>query len=278
MPLKNNTKIAFIGAGNMAEALVQGIVRQNMVPPSSITVTDVNEARLGYMRTKYGVQKSLNNVASAAQANIVILAVKPQFFAQILDDIKQAYALNSKMLVISIAAGISTERIESSMGSKAKVIRVMPNTPALVGKGAAAVSSGSHVTPADMKKAVKLLSSVGVAIEMPEEQIDAVTALSGSGPAYVFYLMEAMINAAEEMGIPVDTARALTLQTLLGSAELCRVSGESPAVLREKVTSKGGTTAAALAVFEEHKMGETIRQALIAARDRSLELSKPAHD
>lgn len=267
-------KLVFIGAGNMAEALIKGVLHKSMARPEDLAATDVNEDRLAYIQSAYGVETFTDNALGVAKADVLFLAVKPQSFPDVLADI-QKHLDRDKTLLISIAAGISTACIEAALGEGTRVVRVMPNTPALVGCGAAGVCGGRWAGGEDLARAEELLGAVGVTARVEEEQMDAVTAVSGSGPAYVFYLIEAMQEAARELGLNETTARRLILTTVRGAAELCETSGEPAALLRERVTSKGGTTAAALAVMHERKVGEHLVEAMRAACRRSRELAEP---
>lgn len=265
-------KLVFIGAGNMAEALIKGVLHKSMARPEDVAATDVNGVRLEYIRSAYGVETFEQNAAGVRQADVLFLAVKPQSFGEVLPEIAE-HLDREKTLVISIAAGISTARIEAELGEGTRVVRVMPNIPALVGFGAAGVCAGRWATGDDLARAEDILGAVGVAARVEESQMDAVTAVSGSGPAYVFYLIEAMQEAAKELGLNENTARRLILMTVRGAAELCESSGEPAALLRERVTSKGGTTSAALAVMNERGVKNHLVEAMRAARDRSKELS-----
>lgn len=264
------SKVVFIGAGNMAEAIVSGMVAANFCAPEKIIMTDVRPERLAELESEYGVSTSTDNRV-VKNAEIVLLAVKPQVMGEVLSGI--APVLRKETLVISIAAGIPTAKIESLLGGSHRVIRVMPNTPALIGQGASALASGANADEADMEVAEAILGCVGLTVRVGEKDIDAVTALSGSGPAYVFYLLEGMLAAAEKMGLDNETARKLALKTVEGSAKLMEDSGEPADVLRAKVTSKGGTTAAAVQVLDQSGVKDSIVNALLAAKTRSIELS-----
>ncbi|MEI6892176.1 MAG: pyrroline-5-carboxylate reductase [Pontiella sp.] len=263
-------KIAFIGAGNMAEAIVAGIVKQKVVPAADIFVTDISEDRLTHFLMKYEVSTSDDNAYPVAQADVVVLSVKPQVFPAVWPEIEGA--LKSDALVISIMAGIPSAKIAND--KPIRVVRVMPNTPSLVGEGAAGIAAGEWATAADLEIAQQLLGAVGVAKIVKESDIDAVTALSGSGPAYVFYLLESMLAAADQMGLDSEVSRELALSTVIGAAKLMQESGEGAAELRAKVTSKGGTTHAAISTLEEHGVKESIITAMLAAQSRSIELAK----
>ncbi|MCG3150409.1 MAG: Pyrroline-5-carboxylate reductase [Verrucomicrobiae bacterium] len=268
MNLPNKT-LAFIGAGNMAEALIRGLLVNKVLPGQQIIATDVRADRLEFLAKSYSIRTSQDNAAASREADIIILAVKPQHMSLALASL----AIQPTALIISIAAGITTARIEKELAGTARVIRVMPNTPALVGAGAAALALGARATPADLEIAEGILNAVGTTVRVEEKLLDAVTALSGSGPAYVFLVAEALIKAGIEQGLPADIARKLAIHTIFGAAVLLAESTDEPAELRRKVTSPGGTTAAALKVFEDRHLTAIFAAALDAAARRSRELS-----
>jgi pyrroline-5-carboxylate reductase len=270
MSLKNKT-IAFLGAGNMGEALIRGLLTAKTIMPSQIIATDVRPERLGDLAKTFGIRTTDDNVKAVANADIVLLAVKPQQMSAVLAPLKLATTV--RKVFISIAAGVTTARIESELGGKARVVRVMPNTPALVGAGAAALAKGACATDDDLATAELILGAVGITVRVEERLIDAVTALSGSGPAYVFYVTEAMIKGGVAAGLDEALARKLAIQTVYGAAKLLEESGEEPESLRRKVTSPGGTTEAALKVMGERKLAEIFAEAIKAAEQRSRELS-----
>lgn len=253
----------------MAEALVKGL-RQAGVPARQIAVTDVRPERLEYFRATFGVSATADNREAAQGADTVVLAVKPQQFSDVLTSLR---GVAPDALYISIAAGIPTGRIEKELGSNPRVVRVMPNTPALVGAGVSALCAGAFAKPDDLDRAENLLRAVGTTVRVSESQMDAVTAVSGSGPAYVFRVMEAMEQAALELGLSADVARKLVLSTFTGSSKLAQQSERSPSALREQVTSKGGTTEAALKVLQERDLLGAFSAALAAAARRARELA-----
>ncbi len=253
----------------MAEAIVAGIVDKQVVAANDICATDISEVRLQHFVEKYGVGTSLDNAAAAAQADVVVLSVKPQIFPEVWPEIKSA--LKPDALVVSIMAGIPSAKIAG--GKPVRVVRVMPNTPALIGEGAAGIAAGEFATKADLQVAEKLMGAVGATVVVEEEGLHAVTALSGSGPAYVFYLLESMLEAADQMGLEKGLSRDLALATVIGAAKLMQETGEDADALRKKVTSKGGTTAAALNTMEERGVKNAIIAALFAAQVRSKELA-----
>jgi pyrroline-5-carboxylate reductase len=253
----------------MAEAIVAGILNKQVVEAGSVCVTDIAEERLKYFGTAYGVQTSSDNAAAVAESDVVVLSVKPQVFPSVWPGIESA--LKADALVVSIMAGISSKAIAGD--KPLRVVRVMPNTPSLVGEGAAGIAAGEFASAADLAVAEQLMGAVGVTVIVKEEQIDAVTALSGSGPAYVFYLLEGMLKAAEQMDLEPAVARELALATVIGAAKLMHETGEEADALRKKVTSKGGTTEAAVNTLDEHGVRDAIVAALLAAQSRSKELA-----
>ncbi|MBN2138212.1 MAG: pyrroline-5-carboxylate reductase [Sedimentisphaerales bacterium] len=265
--------IGFIGGGNMAEALIKGAITAGLYNPKEILVSDISSERLEFLADEYGVRPLRSNADLAKQAPIIVLSVKPQKMSDVLAGIKQD--IHDDKLVISIAAGVKISRIASDLGDVA-IVRVMPNTPALIGRGAAALYANDKAGSM-LEKAIAIFESVGKAVVVDNEDlIDAVTAVSGSGPAYYFLLMEEMIKAAVTLGLSEDMAKDLVLQTAAGASLLAAQAdkkNESPAILRRKVTSPGGTTAEALKVFDEHRFDNLIKEALTAARDRARELS-----
>jgi len=265
--------IGFIGSGNMAEALIKGIIRAGVYLPRDIYISDVLPDRLEMLVAKYGVQRAQDNGALASTADTIILSVKPQMLATVLEEIKTNIGKNS--LIVSIAAGKRIAAITDALGDM-PVVRVMPNTPALVGEGASALYANKKAKK-KLPEVVKLFSAVGRAVVVEDEDlIDAVTAVSGSGPAYYFLLMEEMIKAGIEMGLPADVVKDLVLQTAKGAAMLALEAdknGESPADLRRKVTSPKGTTEAAMEVFAKGDLGDIINAGVKRAQARSKELS-----
>jgi pyrroline-5-carboxylate reductase len=265
-----SSRIVFLGAGNMAEALVKGLLKAGLAMPSQIAVTDVREERRRFFSETFAVQGLAGNREAVVTADIVVLAVKPQQMRDVLSAIRGS--LQPSALVVSIAAGLRTAAIEAGLGGGC-VVRVMPNTPALVGAGVSALCGGAGCTAADLTLAEELLGAVGAVVRVREEDMDAVTAVSGSGPAYVFYLMEAMLAAASRLGLTDEVARQLVYGTVAGAARLVTETGSPPSELRERVTSKGGTTAAALDVMRQRELAEILIDAMAAAHRRSRELS-----
>lgn len=261
--------VAILGAGVMGETLLAGLIRAGM-PKDRLLITEKRAERAKELAKKHGV-KVVDNVAAAQTADVLVLVVKPQDMGSVAEEISGA--VTKKQLVVSLAAGITTAFLEARLAAGVPVIRVMPNTPALVDQGMAALSPGASATATHLTTASALLSSVGKVLEVPEKQQDAVTAISGSGPAYVFYVVEAMIEAGVLLGLPRATASELTIQTLVGAAAMLKETGEHPTVLREQVSSPAGTTMAALRQLDDHKVRAAFLTAMEAARDRSRELA-----
>ena len=265
--------IGFVGGGNMAEALIKGIIAAGLCKPENISVSDIRAERLTYLAKEYSVATVDNNAQLAEKVEIIVLSIKPQNMTEALRSIKQA--VKPDTLVISIAAGKRIANISAILGDIA-IVRVMPNTPALIGESASALFANEKAKPM-MKKAKSIFAAVGQAVVIDDEDsMDAVTAVSGSGPAYYFLLMEEMIKAAIQLGLPDNVAKDLVLQTAKGAALLAvdaDKQGQSPAQLRQKVTSPGGTTEAALRFLTEFRLSHMIAQAIEKARDRSRELS-----
>ena len=261
--------IAVIGAGKMGEALVSGLLKAG-TSPDELIITERYEERANELSQRYGV-KSVSNADAAAQAETIVLAVKPQDMDALLAEL--APVVTPDRLIVTIAAGITTAAIERRLAAGVPVVRVMPNTPALVGEAMSAVAPGAHASPEHLDRAEALFRPVGRVVRLPESQLDAVTALSGSGPAYVFYLVEAMTDAGILLGLPRAVAHELIVQTVYGAAVMLRETGEHPVALREAVTSPAGTTISAIRELENHGVRAAFLAALEAARDRSRELA-----
>jgi pyrroline-5-carboxylate reductase len=265
------SSIAFIGGGNMAEALAGGIVKAGIVPADSIVISDPLEARCEYLKSQYGFKVTSENKQAALACGTLFLAVKPQVMEGILEEISST--LCEGQLVISIAAGITIANLEGLLPG-APVIRSMPNTPALVGDGATVISVGNEVHQDMTHWAVELFHAVGSCHVLSEELMDAVTGLSGSGPAYIFKMAEALAEAGISVGIPAEQAGELVRQTILGAARMMMETGKSPTELREMVTSPGGTTQAGLAALDKAGFDKVIAEAVKAATKRAKELGK----
>ena len=268
-------KIGFIGGGNMASSLISGLIASGH-SPEHLWVSDINPDTLHALAQNLKVNTSSSNDKVISEVDVVVLAVKPQT----LSDVAKAAAAvikEKKSLVVSIAAGISQQSLSEWLGTDTAIVRCMPNTPALVLTGATALHANITVNAEQRSLAENIMRSVGIALWVKEEsELDAVTAVSGSGPAYYFLLMEAMEKAALELGLTEETARLLVQQTALGAAKIALESSESPEQLRKRVTSPGGTTQQAINTFEQGGFSELVSKALHAARDRSIEMSKPS--
>jgi pyrroline-5-carboxylate reductase len=270
--LSSESILTFVGAGTMAEALVHGIIRAKLLPSPCLRVTDTDRRRLDHFQATFGVTGFERNSDGVRGAQVVVLAVKPQVMADVLKDIGSELA--PATLVVSIAAGITTHRMQQQLPAGMRVVRVMPNMPALAGAGVSVYCLGTRASEEDANLVESLFQSVGVVVRLDEKHLDAVTALSGSGPAYVFFLAEFMMQAGYEMGLDHATAKTLTLGTIRGAARLLEETGPEPEELRRRVTSKGGTTAAALEVLEAGRVKELFVKAIRAAQKRSRELSE----
>ena len=264
--------VGVIGAGNMGEALIRGVLKAGLVTPERVHAWDTSPQRLARASETLGVQPAQDNRDVVSRSVVVILAVKPQSMADVLEGI--ASVSSPEHLFISIAAGIAAQFVEGRLCEEARVVRVMPNTPALVGEGMAAVAGGRHASEADVALAQTILGAVGRCVRVDEALMDAVTALSGSGPAYVFYLVEAMVEAGVAEGLSESQALELARQTVLGAGRLLVESGEEPAELRRKVTSPGGTTEAAIASMESDNVRAALVRAIRGAAGRSRELGR----
>jgi pyrroline-5-carboxylate reductase len=264
--------VAVLGAGKMGEALLSGMLRAGR-PPSDLLFTERHADRAADLTTRLGVEAVAAGDA-AKRADTLLIAVKPQEIGALLDDL--AGTVTPENLVITIAAGIPTTTIEKRLADGTPVVRVMSNTPVFVDQAMSAISAGAHAGEEHLARTEDLLRPVGKVIRVPESQLDAVTALSGSGPAYFFFLVEAMIDAGILLGLPRAVAAELIVQTAIGSATMLRDSGQHPVELREAVTSPGGTTIAAIRELENHGVRAAMLAALEAARDRSRELAAGA--
>jgi pyrroline-5-carboxylate reductase len=266
-------KIGFIGGGNMASSLISGLIASGH-SPQQIWVSDISPDTLTTLASNLKVNTSANNDTVINEADVIVLAVKPQTLADVAKSIAPLIR-QRKSLVVSIAAGISQNSLSNWLGADTAIVRCMPNTPALVLTGATALHANNKVTAEQRDLAESILRSVGIALWVEDEsELDAVTAVSGSGPAYYFLLMEAMEKAALELGLSETTARLLVQQTALGAAKIALESSESPEQLRKRVTSPGGTTQQAIETFQQGGFTELVSKALHAARDRSIEMSK----
>ncbi|GDX85561.1 pyrroline-5-carboxylate reductase [Methylococcaceae bacterium] len=269
----NTQKIGFIGGGNMAACLLNGLIASGH-PAEQLWVSDTNPETLSQLALAHNVNTSLDNLAIVDAVDVIVLAVKPQILKSVVQTLA-APIHAKKLLVVSIAAGISQASLSAWLGDETAIVRCMPNTPALVLTGATGLHANSNVTDEQSDLAENILRSVGIALWVEtESELDAVTAVSGSGPAYYFLLMEAMEKAALEMGLSENVAQLLVQQTALGAAKIALESAESPESLRQRVTSPNGTTQKAIETFQAGGFVELVAKALHAARDRSIELSK----
>lgn len=268
----HDRELAIIGGGNMGEAILKGLIAAQLITPPRVTVTDVIEARLAYLRETYAVRSLTDNAKAAAQADLIILAVKPQDIAQTIQGI--APVVHEPQVIISIAAGVPTVKIETAFAKPVRVVRVMPNTPALVLAGAAGLCAGSRATSEDLDVARTLFEALGKTVVVSEALMDAVTGLSGSGPAYIFVLIEALADGGVKMGLAREAALTLAAQTVYGSAKLLLETGLHPAELKDRVASPAGTTIAGLHALEEHAFRGAIIDAVERATLRSRELGR----
>jgi len=265
-------KIGFVGGGNMGEAMIRGLTAASILTPAQIHVFDVDTSRIQYLARTYGIQPSPDMGHLAGSKQLIVLAVKPQMMKSVLSDLRSH--LSHHPLVISIAAGIPIADLIDGLVPGTRIIRVMPNTPALVLEGASAMARGPGVSDDDMAQALSLFRAVGKAIEVEESLMDAVTGLSGSGPGYLLLVLESLIDAGVLMGIPRQTARELVLQTALGTARLLQDSGKHPAELKDLITSPGGTTIKGLQILEDRGVRGALFNAVEAATLRSMQLGK----
>jgi pyrroline-5-carboxylate reductase len=264
------TQTAILGAGVMGETLLSGLLRSGR-PVDELLVGEKRPERARELEERYGVSV-VSNLDATRKADTLALVVKPQDMGGLLDEI--APEIRPGQLIVSLAAGITTAFIEARVPTGVAVVRVMPNTPALVDEGMSAIAAGSHCDDEHLAIAEELLGSTGRVLRIPEKHMDAVTAISGSGPAYVFFVVESMIEAGVHLGLPRATATELVVQTVVGSGKMLRETGSHPVVLREQVTSPAGTTAAALRELEVHGVRAAFLAAMEAARDRSRDLAE----
>ena len=270
MPL--GKKIAFLGAGNMAEALVKGLLRAGIAAQADVVCAEPRLDRREELAKRYGVTALASNLEAAEQADVVVLSVKPQTMDDLLEEI--APAIDHRKLVISIAAGISIHAIARKLGAGVRIVRTMPNTPALGGAAATALARGAHATDADLGEAKRLFEAVGIAHVVDEHLLDAVTGLSGSGPAFVFLAIEALADGGVKVGLARPVAMALAAQTVMGAAKLVLETGEHPGRLKDQVTSPGGTAIAGVHALEDGGLRAALIAAVDAATRRSRELGE----
>lgn len=263
-------KIAFIGGGNMAEAIISAVLEKKRAIASAVTVADISQERLNFLSRQYGIVSCNDNVEAVLGKDIIVLAVKPQQMPSVLAELKQR--LHESQLVLSIAAGVKIKTIKEGL-NHAAIVRAMPNTPARIGQGITGWNATSIVTEQQKERARSILGAMGEEVYFDSESaIDMVTAVSGSGPAYVFFFAEALIAAAEKIGLNKDDAAKLVLHTLTGATALMLTSEDSPAALRQAVTSKGGTTERALSILENGGFKQLVEDAVKGALQRAKEL------
>ena len=271
-----NKKLGFVGGGNMTEALVRGLVTGSSIEAKNILVSDPISERLEYMHKEYRVKTTLNNRELVQESEILILAVKPQVATNVLEHF--ADLVDGNKLVVSVVAGLSINSIENYLDTEGKkkisVVRTMPNTPALVQEGVTAICNNDRVSKVDMEIAHHIFEAIGQTVDVEEAHIDAVTGLSGSGPAYIFMIIEALSDAGVKVGLSREVSTALTIQTVLGSAKLARDSEKHPSELKSMVTSPGGTTISGLHKLEEGGLRAALMNAVESATNRSKELGK----
>ncbi|HUL59343.1 MAG TPA: pyrroline-5-carboxylate reductase [Anaeromyxobacteraceae bacterium] len=267
-------KIAFLGTGNMAEAMVKGLLRAGASAKEEIVCAEPRAERRAEISQRYGVAATASNAEAADRGDVIFLTVKPQIMSQVLDEV--ATVVDPKKLVISIAAGITTQAIAAQLGAGVRIVRAMPNTAALVGAAATAICRGAHATAADLEQARTLFETVGTVDVVDEGLLDAVTGLSGSGPAFLFLVVEALSDGGVKMGLSRDVATQLAAQTLVGAGRLVLETGEHPGRLKDQVTSPGGTTIAGMHALETGGVRGAFIQAVEAATIRSRELGDKA--
>ncbi len=265
-------KIAFIGGGNMGEAMLGAVLEEGLVEPEEVWVGDVNQARLEHLEQKYGVAVTVSNPEAVSAKDIVILAVKPQNLAEVMTEL--GGQLKSTQVVLSIIAGARIDTLSGGLKHNC-IVRAMPNTPARIGEGVSVWTATTEVSEEQRGLVGAILGAMGIEIYVDDEKyIDMATAVSGSGPAYFFLMVEALIDAAVDIGLSRNMARKLVLQTMLGSSRFIKASGKEPAELRQMVTSPGGTTAQALEQFAKGKFTELVKRAVRAAYDRARQLGE----
>ena len=272
MKEKIQQTVGFLGGGNMAEAIVRGLLHAEVVPPERVIVSDVKAERLEQLAKRHGVRTTTDNLALVRDADVVVLSVKPQVIDKVLVAIGDA--IRPEQVVVSVAAGVPVAALEARLPPGARVVRTMPNTPATVDAGATAIAPGSHATEADLAIARALFSAVGRVVMLEESLLDAVTGLSGSGPAYVMVMIEALADGGVKVGLHRDTALLLAAQTVYGSAKLLLETGEHPGRLKDMVTSPGGTAIAGLHTLESGGLRRTLIDAVEAATNRSQALGE----
>lgn len=264
-------RIVFIGGGAIAEAILRGILKAGLVSAAQVTVCDVAAERLAYLNSTFAVSTSLDSAEAAAKADVLFLTVKPQVIGGVLDTLSPAVAKTT--IVISVAAGITIATLQNKL-PEVPIVRVMPNTPVAVGEGMSAVALGQYADAKSGEIALAVFSSVGKAVKVGEEALDAVTGLSGSGPGFMYVLIDALADAGVRVGLPRQLALTLAAQTMCGSAKMVLETGEHPGKLRDMVTSPGGTTIAGIHVLEQQRVRAALIDAVVAATERSREMGQ----
>lgn len=265
-------KIGFIGGGNMGGAILGGILRANLTTPENIMVSDVSEKNLAFLASTYQVKTTKNNKEAAQGADILILSVKPNVYGKVIDDIRES--VKDETIIVTIAAGINIEYVEKTFGKKVKVVRTMPNTPALVGAGMTAICHNEMVTKEEMDRIVQLFESFGKVERIEEKLMDAVPAVSGSSPAYVFMFIEALADGAVLSGIPRDQAYRMAAQAVLGSAKMVLESGKHPGALKDMVCSPAGTTIEAVYTLEQNNFRGAVIEAMESCTHKAIKMSR----
>jgi pyrroline-5-carboxylate reductase len=263
-------RLGFLGSGNMAAALVGGLVHGNVLPPARILASDVKGERLEQLGKEFGIRTTMDNHQLLRESDVVVLAVKPQVIDRVLTEV--GADVRADQLIVSVAAGVPIDALESRLPKGSRVVRAMPNTPATVQAGATAVSGGTHASPDDVRVARELFEAVGRVVVLDESLLDAVTGLSGSGPAYIMLIIEALADGGVKVGLHRDTALLLAAQTVFGSAKLLLETGEHPGRLKDMVTSPGGTAIAGLHTLESGALRKTLIDAVEVASKRAAEL------
>jgi pyrroline-5-carboxylate reductase len=272
----NSKKIAIVGGGNMGMALASGILQTKWATPDRIMIAEPLKEKIEKAKSAHGIKASHSNLEAATWADVVLLSIKPQIMSHVLDEIKPA--MKDSKLLISVAAGVTTAQIEKKVGGKVPVIRAMPNIAAVVREAATAICPGKYATPEDLKTARHIFESVGIVVDVDEDLMDAVTGLSGTGPMYVFQILEGLSDAGVKVGLSRDTANTLAVQTLIGSSKLIKETKEHPAKLKDLVTSPGGTAISALHSLERNGLKAMLIDAVEVASKRSSELGAQKKD
>jgi len=267
--MTNIQKIGFIGGGNMAEALIKGLLGGTF-PASQIMASEPSDQRRDHLVETFGIEVTENNLEVMDKCDLIVLAIKPQIATEVLEEVAGAY--REEKLLVSILAGVTTKGIEKFFQGAPRVVRVMPNTPALVGEAASAICRGHHASREDLGVVKQLLETVGTVQVIDERQMDAATGLSGSGPAYIYTVIEALADGGVREGLRRDIAHALAVQTVVGAALMVRETGEHPAILRDRVCSPGGTAITGVSTLEKNGLRTTLMEAVSAAAARSREL------